>query len=265
MRRPTVALLSDFGTRDPYVAALRGVIRSIVDCDLLDLSHEIGPGNIFEAAFFLEAVVDSLRNRDSRTVVCAVVDPGVGTGRSILAIRTDDLWFTAPDNGIMARCLSRGHAVHRVTREDLFRGDSRTFHGRDRFAPIAASIAGGLEVEGLGPSIAIDDLVPLDYDPARYETDQVTGTIVSIDRFGNLITDIRAGLVEVARPWKLQVEDRVIDQEAATYHDGKVLDLYMIVGSRGTIEVSGTGKSAAAILQPDTRTGSSVVLRSTGE
>jgi S-adenosylmethionine hydrolase len=221
-----ITLLTDFGTRDPYVAAMKGVIASRCRARIVDLTHEIAPFDVWEAAFFLRDVVRYWR---VGTIFVCVVDPGVGTARRIIAVESEGRIFLAPDNGLLH--FINGDA-HDVTNESLFlpRGSS-TFHGRDRFAPVAAALANGLAIGELGPRI--DDRVPLDYRP---------GCIIRIDRFGNCITD----LVPPAEPFALIVGDQRIDDIRTTYSgDGA----FVIIGSTGCIEISVANGSAASLLQ----------------
>jgi len=221
-----IALLTDFGTRDPYVAAVKGVIASRCDSQIIDLTHEIAPFDVWEAAFFLRDVV---RYWPAGTIFVCVVDPGVGTARRILAMESEGRIFLAPDNGLLH--FVRGDA-REVQDESLFLADgSTTFHGRDRFAPVAAAIANGTRIDDLGPRV--DDRVPLDYTP---------GAIIRIDRFGNCITD----LLPPASPFALVVKDWRIEHLRTTYSgDGA----FVIVGSTGCIEISVANGSAASLLQ----------------
>jgi S-adenosylmethionine hydrolase len=221
----TIALLTDFGTRDPYVAAMKGVIVSRCQARILDLSHEIAPFDVWEGAFFLR---DVARYWPEGTVFVCVVDPGVGTARRIIAVESGGRFFLAPDNGLLH--FVDGDAYH-VTNETLFLPNgSTTFHGRDRFAPVAAALANGSSIGELGPRI--DDRMPLDYTP---------GCIIRIDRFGNCITD----LVPPEEPFAITVGDRRIDDMRTTYTgDGA----FVIIGSTGCIEISIAGGSAASLL-----------------
>ncbi|HEV7427118.1 MAG TPA: SAM-dependent chlorinase/fluorinase [Thermoanaerobaculia bacterium] len=229
----TIALLTDFGTRDPYVAAVKGVIASRCghrqEClchTIADLTHDIAPFDVWEAAFFLRDVV---RYWPAGTIFVCVVDPGVGTTRRILAMESEGRIFLAPDNGLLH--FVRGDA-YEVREESLFLADgSTTFHGRDRFAPVAAAIANGTRIDDLGPRI--DDRVPLDYTP---------GAIIRIDRFGNCVTD----LVPPATPFAVIVNVQRIDDLRTTYTGGGA---FLIVGSTGCVEISVANGSAASLLQ----------------
>lgn len=222
----TIALLTDFGTRDPYVAAMKGVIASRCEAPIVDLSHEIAPFDVWEAAFFLRDVVPYW---PEGTIFVCVVDPGVGSARRIIAVESEGRVFLAPDNGLLHFVEGDGYDV---TNESLFlpRG-STTFHGRDRFAPVAAALANGLPITELG--LRIDNRVPLDYAP---------GCIIRIDRFGNCITD----LVPPSLSYAVTVRDQRIDETRASYSgDGP----FLIVGSTGCIEISVAGVSAASLIK----------------
>jgi S-adenosylmethionine hydrolase len=223
---PTIALLTDFGTRDPYVAAMKGVIASRCSAPIFDLSHEMAAFDVWEGAFFLRDVV---RYWPMGTIFVCVVDPGVGTARRIIAVESEGRFFLAPDNGLLH--FVDGD-VYDVSNESLFLPfGSTTFHGRDRFAPAAAALANGLPIGELGPRI--DDRVLLDYRP---------GCIVRIDRFGNCITDV----VPPAEPFAVIVGEQRIDDIRTTYSgDGA----FVIAGSTGCIEISVAGGSAASLLQ----------------
>jgi len=247
----TIALLTDFGTRDPYVAAMKGVIAARCDARVADLSHDIPPFDVWAAAFFLRDVVPYW---PAGTIFVAVIDPGVGTSRRILAVERDGRTFLAPDNGVLSlvvedrqSCLS-GQAglpvLHSVDNESLFLPNgSATFHGRDRFAPVAAALANGLSLDELGPRI--DAIVALDYAPPSYDCARAEGTIVSVDRFGNLVTDIEAARLPFAR-YAAHAGAHVIERMARTYRD--VAGAFLITGSTGRVEISVAEASAAALL-----------------
>ncbi|MCU1228188.1 MAG: hypothetical protein JWO97_1072 [Acidobacteria bacterium] len=238
----TIALLTDFGVRDPYVAAMKGVLASRTDARIADLTHEIEPFDVFGAGWFLSTV---WRWWPAGTVFVAVVDPGVGTSRRIVAFERDGRTFLAPDNGLLTFVDDRGGAISVEDESHFLPSNSTTFHGRDRFAPVAAAIANGVSLAVLGPRI--DDLVRLDYEPPSYECARVDGTIVAIDRFGNVITDIERSRIAFDR-FALRVADAIIDRMATTYADGGD-NAFLITGSSGHIEVSTRNDSAAVKLQ----------------
>ncbi len=187
-----IALLTDFGERDWFVGAMRGVILSLVPgARLADITHQIEPGDIRSAAFVLECC---RRFFPPETVFLAVVDPGVGTSRRIIAFRRGRSRFIAPDNGLLSFPLrsSPRAKVYSVRDRSLFLPVvSRTFHGRDIFAPVAARLARGLEPSELGPAVSDPVLLPRPRS-RRLGGKGWSGEIVYVDRFGNLITSIAA-------------------------------------------------------------------------
>lgn len=250
-RGSLIALLTDFGTRDPYVAAMKGVIVSRTEARLLDLSHHVSPFDVFEAAVFLAAVVPYLpqMHGERRSIVVAVVDPGVGSERRIIAASDDARWFLAPDNGLLSLVLGPDAVVHDVTNEAMFLpGGSRTFHGRDRFAPVAAAMANGCDMPSLGRSIARGSMVTIGYEPPVYGDDLCRGTVIAVDHYGNLITDLAANRF-ANEAWEIRIGDHVIDAVVDSYRDGAGHEAFMIVGSRGTIELSVSNGSAAERLR----------------
>jgi S-adenosylmethionine hydrolase len=238
MRR--IALLTDFGTRDPYVAEMKGVIADRTDAPILDLTHDIAPYDVFGAAWFLRAIV---RYWPAETIFVCVVDPGVGSSRKIIASEHDGQIFLAPDNGLLS--LIRATRIVSVENTSLFLPEnSDTFHGRDRFAPVASVLANGTALDDLGP--ATKSIVQLRYDPPVYG-ETVRGTIVSIDRFGNLITDIEAARIPF-KPFALEAHSITIDRVERNYA-GAAPGAFLIVGSSGCIEISVANDSAADRLQ----------------
>lgn len=205
---------------------MKGVIASRCQTHIADLTHEIAPFDVWEAAFFLR---DVAMYWPEGTIFVCVIDPGVGTARRILAVESEGRFFLAPDNGLLT--FVEG-ATHAITNESFFlpRG-SNTFHGRDRFAPVAAAIANGTRIEELGSRV--DDRVLLDYQP---------GTIVRVDRFGNCVTDI----IPPRTPFAVVVRGVRIGAVRTTYGGA---DPFAIVGSTGCIEISVASASAATLLQ----------------
>jgi S-adenosylmethionine hydrolase len=242
MRR--IALLTDFGTRDPYVASVKGVLASRTAVLVDDLTHEIAPFDVWEGAWFLRTAAPWW---PAGTIFVCVVDPGVGTARRIVAAEVGDHLFLAPDNGLLTFVV--GAMFHKSDRlfslenTTLFRpGTSTTFHGRDRFAPVAAALANGLPLEELGPPVT--DVVTLSYEPPVETGDIVSGTVVHIDRFGNVITDIEPPTA----PYAVKLGALTIDRIETTYAGAKP-GPFLIAGSGGTVEISLSNASAAKDLQ----------------
>src|SRR5262245_29152384 len=189
MARPVVALLTDFGTRDHYAGTMKGVALAICpDITFVDISHDVAPHDVLAGALELAAAYTSF---PAGTILLVVVDPGVGSARRGIAAEAGDYKFVAPDNGVLTAVFDE-HAPKRVvelTERRYARPTvSRTFEGRDRFAPAAAWLAKGIELAALGrPAGAVHKL---DIPRATIEGDRIVGQVLRIDRFGNLITNI---------------------------------------------------------------------------
>jgi S-adenosylmethionine hydrolase len=185
---PLISFLSDFGTRDPWVAICKGVILSIApDARILDISHAIAPFDVLQGALTLAATLPDL---PVGTHV-AVVDPGVGTGRRAIGIRCarGDV-LVGPDNGLLLPAADAlgGIAVTHELRDPRFRRPTRarTFHGRDVFAPAAGHLTVGVPLEEFGPSVALGDLVVIDLPRAERLPDALRTAVLIVDEFGNV-------------------------------------------------------------------------------
>jgi hypothetical protein len=254
--RRLIALLTDFGTRDIYVGVMKGVIATIApEALLVDLTHEIAPGNIAGGAFCLGSAVAYL---PTDTIYLAVVDPGVGTDRRAVALATGRGLFVGPDNGLCAPLVTA--VVHTAVelRERRFwrtAEPSATFHGRDLFAPVAAHLASGVPLAALGPAFDPATLVPLTAPGYTLTPTGIDGSIRAIDRFGNLVTTIPAAAV-AGRPWRLRVGGQLIPA-GRTYGDRPPGEAVTLIGSHGFVELSINGGDAAAhfrLAQGDTVT-----------
>jgi S-adenosyl-L-methionine hydrolase (adenosine-forming) len=243
-----LTLLTDFGTADYYVAAVKGtVLRLAPRTTLVDVSHEVPPGDVETASFLLRAAAPSFPDR---TVHLAVVDPGVGSGRRILAVRAGTGIFVAPDNGLLTPFLD-GAEVRSVEREDLFlSGPGQTFHGRDRFAPVAAWLVRGEGLARLGP--VVPDPVRLPASPPRREPGRISGRVIHVDRYGNLVTDVPAGWLPPG-PCRARIagktEGNSTSRRASHYAEIPAGEAAMIPGSLGTVELSLNGEDLARVWQ----------------
>ncbi len=191
MATPVVTLLSDFGERDTFVGQMKGIVLSYcADATLVDLTHLIPAQSIFAGALHLGA---AWRSFPPRAIHLAVVDPGVGSERRPLAVSFGNHTFVLPDNGLISGVLG-GESPERVIElaipKDANRVISRTFHGRDIFAPAAGHLAAGLDIESLGEEVHPDSIVRLEIPTSRVDGDSVVGEILFIDHFGNAITNI---------------------------------------------------------------------------
>jgi S-adenosyl-L-methionine hydrolase (adenosine-forming) len=246
---PLVSFVSDFGHDDWFVGVVHGVVLEICPrARIVDLTHEIPPGQIERAAFVLEAACPDL---PVGAVNLAVVDPGVGTARRALAVRARGQVFVGPDNGILEWALSDpGAEAHALTAERWFRHPvSRTFHGRDVFAPVAAHLACGATLDAFGPRIP--DPVRLLRPPLHAEDGELVGRVMFVDRFGNALTNLTASSLAEAFPavpeeaLQVRIGSRAIGGLSRSYGDAPIGTLVAIIGSSGRLEIAQVGGSAA--------------------
>jgi S-adenosylmethionine hydrolase len=252
---PIVTLTTDFGTRDAYVAAMKGVVLGIAPhARLVDVSHDVAAHDVTEGALALESAVPFF---PAGAVHLAVVDPGVGTARRGLALVSEGAIFVGPDNGLFTPFLE-GHewrAFELTAAEYRLRSVSRTFHGRDVFAPAAAHLALGVAPERLGPRI--DDPVRLHWSSMRETHGAVAGTVLHIDRFGNLVTSIRAEAFEAFGPLSIRLAGRPLPF-VGTYGELTPGQAGALIGGSGRLEIAVREGSAAARLRA--RRGTPVVV-----
>lgn len=243
--RPIVTLTTDFGTRDPYAACLKAVILGIApDAALVDLTHEVAPGDVRHAAL---TVLDAAPFFPAGTVHLVVVDPGVGTQRRILAARMGKGTVIGPDNGLFGILRSERALgeVREVRERRLFRAEvSSTFHGRDIMAPVAAHLASGGRFASVGP--AVRDVVETAWPKPSRRGKGLAGEVVHVDRFGNLLTNIRrqdAGREDFSRS-EVRIGGKRT-RPAHTYGDGRRGELLALWSSFGRLEIAVKGGSAA--------------------
>jgi S-adenosylmethionine hydrolase len=261
-----VTLTTDFGTRDAYVAEMKGVILDIARAagrtlDLIDVTHDVAPHDITEGALALDAAAPFF---PAGTVHLAVIDPGVGTERRGLVVRTPRAFFVGPDNGLFTPFFE-GPASWEAweLREPAYRlaTVSRTFHGRDVFAPAAAHLATGVMPDRFGPPVRDPRRIP--WRTVRGSTGAIAGAVVHVDRFGNLVTSIRADSLDaVGATPRIRLAGRSVPL-VGTYGDLERGQAGALVGSSGRLEVAVREGSAAARFKA--RRGTPVVVsRSSG-
>ncbi len=230
-RPPLIALLTDFGYRDAYVGVMKGVILSICpDARLVDLCHEVPPQDIAEASRVLIANASYF---PEGTIFAAVVDPGVGTARAAVAALSNGRCYLAPDNGLLG-FLDVERAVRIENKAVVLQPTSRTFHGRDVFAPAAAHLARGVKLDFLGPRIG--RLRTLDLPEPRTTRAGTAGVVVSVDRFGNLLTNIPAALAPEGA--SVRLGRRWIGGIVTTYASVKPGAVAALVSSSGALEIA---------------------------
>jgi len=244
MSRPIITLLTDFGLRDAYVGTMKGVILARApEVELVDLTHDVAPQSVAEARFLLTA---SAPYFPAGTIHVAVVDPGVGSDRDILAVRSRDQLFLAPDNGLLSDQIRAASETRRVIQSRFFAPRvSRTFHGRDIFAPLAAALASGVGLEELGPPAHSPQLVS--WPDVKRSAGALEGEILYVDRFGNLITNICEE--DCGRAKSVSIEGRCLGPPRESYVEAAPDALLAIVGSFGYLEVAMRGGHAARELR----------------
>lgn len=239
-------MLTDFGTRDWYVGAMKGVISSIApSAPIIDITHGIRPGGVREGAFALRT---SFQCFPEETVFVVVVDPGVGSDRKAIAVRAGGYYFVAPDNGVLSFVMDicSPDAVHQVDNKKYFRSEiSTTFHGRDIFAPVGAHLARGVALKSMGRES--DDWLHMPWPASIAEGDTLVGEIVYIDRFGNAITSLDSSLCARFSVAKATVQGRATPgfPMARYYQETSFGNPLCLIGSSGLLELSINGESAA--------------------
>jgi S-adenosylmethionine hydrolase len=248
MVRPIIALLSDFGTRDHYAGVMKGVILGICpDVTLIDLSHDLPAHDVLAASLELAA---SFKYFPAGTIFVAVVDPGVGTTRRGLAAEAGDWRFVAPDNGVLTAVFQQvppKRVVELTERRYARPTVSRTFEGRDRFAPAAAFIAKGTQLPAFGR--AVTDYQHIALPQPTLEDNVLRGCVVRIDRFGNVVTNLDRKscerLADTQQGLQLTVGGRAIGRLVSTYADIAPGDIGALFGSTDHLECAAHSASAA--------------------
>lgn len=246
-----IALLTDFGLCDGYAASMKGVIHSILpDAKIVDITHEISPQNIKEAAFILWSVYKYF---PPKTVFVSVVDPGVGSSRNLICVKTKNHTFLAPDNGLLKYIFAseKVKQVVSVTNKKYFCSDvSSTFHGRDILAPVAAHLVRGMPLRKLG-----DKIDPLTKPEAFINIENqppttITGKIIHIDRFGNIITNVLLTRHDSIKNISfIQINKQKVNIFRNTYSEEKSNNPFALTGSRNLLEISVRNKSAAKLIK----------------
>jgi len=235
MNRPIITLTTDFGEDGSYVGAMRGVILSLCpEANLVDITHQVNPFSALEASLILSQACPAF---PKGTIHLAVVDPGVGGMRKPLLLESGGHFFVGPDNGLFTPFLDDASRLVRLRARTGNGTPSDTFHGRDIFAPAAALLARGESLESLGEPTR--QAVRLHMPRPRHESNRVTGQVVSLDRFGNLITNIhRRDLDALGAQLDIRVGTTRIPRLVRTYDDGTMGEALALVGSSGYLELA---------------------------
>lgn len=264
MARPVIALLTDFGTRDHYAGTMKGVALAICpDATFVDITHDIPPHDVLAGALELAA---AFKYFPAGTVFLVVVDPGVGSTRRGLAADTGEFRFVAPDNGVLTAVLddSPARKVVELTERRYARPTvSRTFEGRDRFAPAAAWLARGIDLPALGRPAG--DIHRLEIPRPALSDDPhpaIAGEVLRVDRFGNLVTNIdRRTFEKLAGPLTVHLGSHHVPRIVTTYADIGRDEVAALFGSTDHLEIAANGASAAERLMVGRGAGVTVASR----
>jgi S-adenosylmethionine hydrolase len=257
--RPIVALLTDFGTRDHYAGTMKGVILGICpEVTLVDITHEVPPHDVMTGALELAA---SAKYFPSGTIFVVVVDPGVGSARRGIAVDTGDYRFVAPDNGVLTAVLRETppkKAIELTERRYARPTVSRTFEGRDRFAPAGAWLAKGIQLTALGRPAS--NVQMLEIPVPEIAADAISGVVLRVDRFGNLVTNIdRKSMDRLGQSVAIEAEGQSVSRLVATYAELPPEGVGALFGSTDHLEIAAPSASAAERLQLSQ--GASVIVR----
>lgn len=245
-----IALLTDFGTKDYFVAAMKGAILSInEEAKITDITHEIEPQDIKSAGFTLASVY---QNFPSKTIFVAVVDPGVGSTRRAIMVETDKYFFVAPDNGLLSFIfqMEQNFQVFELTNPHFFLPNvSQTFHGRDVFAPAAAWLSKGIEPKEFGSKI--NDFIKFEnIRPKHIAVNLLESEIIHVDRFGNLITNLKREDVE--NNFTIEINGKLIEKCFNFYAEAEPDEIFTIFGSADYLEIVAYQNSAQDLLKVKT-------------
>ena len=252
---PTIVLMSDFGLKDNYVGVMKGVIAKIAPkARIIDLTHDIEPQNYKQAAYIL---VNSIPYFTKGAIFVSVVDPGVGTARNAIAMKAGGNYFIAPDNGLLSYVMVKDHpdGIYSLSNMKYFLEDiSATFHGRDIFAPVAAYIANGVEIKEFGERISPISLITIPEPQCFLDAQNIWhGEVLHIDRFGNIVTSLKAELMGIDVTnfpkqnlnWIVESANIKIRYLSQTFADVDVNHYLAYIGSYGYLEIGCRDSNAA--------------------
>jgi Uncharacterized conserved protein len=246
-----ITLTTDFGLKDPYVGAMKGVILSInSDILITDITHEIPSYDVFKGAFALR---NFYRYFPEGTIHVVVVDPGVGGRRKPIAVEADEGMFVGPDNGIFSFIYSESKTVKVVEISNpryVLANVSSTFHGRDIFAPAAAHLSLGVPVDNLGEKVANPVKLPIKEPEVR--ENEIIGEIIYTDNFGNLVSNIPDDLIKPGS--RIYVGKSIIKGTSKSYSDVPKGELLAIIGSSGFLEISVNQGRASEVIDAEKST-----------
>jgi len=257
MGRSIITLTTDFGTEDGYVGAVKGVIKRInPEAEVVDITHRIEPFDVLAAAFALN---NFYRFFPPGTIHMVVVDPGVGSPRQPLAIRSEDFFFVGPDNGIFSFVYENERMIEMVvlSRQRYFLAQpSSTFHARDIFAPVSAYLSLGVDIKEFGGPAK--ECFKLKIPEPALSKKRLEGEVIHVDRFGNLITNIKARLLEGRSIETIGIGGKRLKGMVRSYFDIPKEKIGALVGSSGFLEIATNQGNAQRLLKA--KTGTSVKI-----
>jgi S-adenosyl-L-methionine hydrolase (adenosine-forming) len=263
--RPIITITTDFGEQDHFVGVMKGVILNInPEAVIVDINHQVDSYDVLDGAFTL---AESYHYFPAGTIHMVVVDPGVGSGRRPILARTANYTFVAPDNGVLSLIYEREERVevrHATADQYFLHPVSNTFHGRDIFAPVAAWLSRGVETEKFGE--AISDYAKSALPRPKWENaNLLKGMAIKVDKFGNVITNLRPQDVpqlftENPPDFRITINGREVTRIYSSFSAGKPSEIFALVGSSGFLEIATNRGSAARALDAHRGTEVAVVL-----
>lgn len=250
MNKKVITLITDFGTEAGYMGAVKGVILKInPDAQVVDISHNIEPFDVWEGAFVLR---NSCRFFPKGTIHMVVVDPGVGGPRQAILIVSESYAFVGPDNGVFSFLYDSEKILKiiNINNPKYFIGKSYTFHARDVFAPVAAYLSLGIKPEEFGTEAK--ECLKLKIPLPQVKDKIIKGEILWVDRFGNLITNLDHALIKKIKSkkdFKITVGKKTIKRISSSYYEGRENEILALEGSCGYLEISANQGSAQKILR----------------
>lgn len=256
MKTPVIALMTDFGEDDFFVPSLKGTILKInPSARIVDITHHVRSFDIKGASFILYSCYKYF---PEKTIFLIVADPGVGSSRRILLVETDKYYFIAPDNGVLGLVLEEEkiRQIREITNKSLFLPQKgKTFEGRDKMAPVAASLSKGVSCQEFGPEVT--EYKRSEWKKPVVKDKEITGHILYKDKFGNLITNIPEGMIEELQKRNknkklvLRVKRKEISSMSQSYSSVSKGELLFLVGSLGFVEISAREDTAAEKLKAE--------------
>jgi hypothetical protein len=234
-----IALLTDFGLENNFIGVMKGIIYSInPKVKIVDITHSVNPQDVEEGAFY---ILTSYRYFPQNTIFVVIVDPKVGGKRRIILIKLQKYYFIAPDNGILSWALKEQkiERIVEVTKEKYFlKPVSKTFHGRDIFAPVAAHLSRGISINEFGKEIK--EIINIPFPEPIVKREEIKGKILLIDRFGNAITNLSLKRFSFLKDesFILRIKTAEVMKVCEFYSQGKAEEPFLIPGSSGFWEIS---------------------------